>query len=387
MILASFLSDIIGDFAEDSLTRDYILLKNLNESITEKGIPPEYAYVSRINEFFYAMESKRTIESFSSFYRAAIRKLSRALQEHNSANSQLENIIEAYIITAIDCIPGKLPTDIRIYLPRTHDDEILIFPSKDRTVRAGDINHRSIEVLYHLLKVPSQKNLSFPVLKSKRPVLFTGKSRHFYDKSYIDEISLPTENYKSLLTCMRNAFGLIQQVHPSKLDHIISTIECIVPVNFENKDVHRSFSDSTLPGVIFLSQNATAIEMAEAIIHECGHNYLNAILQTIDLSSGAEPSRLFYSPWRQDPRPLGGLFHAIFVFTEVCIFYHSLLEMNILGSTDSTTVAFNLDKNYSRIRKALPQLKKDLLTPEAWEIVKLIKAELKSLTLPPVMHE
>jgi HEXXH motif-containing protein len=60
--------------------------------------------------------------------------------------------------------------------------------------------------------------------------------------------------------------------------------------------------DST--GAIAMSPPVDAVDLAQSPVHEFQHSKLGALLDVIDLYD-LDDRRLFYSPWRADPRPLG----------------------------------------------------------------------------------
>jgi HEXXH motif-containing protein len=57
------------------------------------------------------------------------------------------------------------------------------------------------------------------------------------------------------------------------------------------------------------------LKLAEAIVHEYFHNELFLHQESAELFDTRD--ELYYSPWRDDARPLNGLFHGAFVFTAV----------------------------------------------------------------------
>jgi hypothetical protein len=69
--------------------------------------------------------------------------------------------------------------------------------------------------------------------------------------------------------------------------------------------------------------------MADALIHELLHNRLFFIIERneiLETGGNDDDDGEFYSPWRDDPRPLGGLLHAVYVYTGVCKFWLSVCE-------------------------------------------------------------
>ena len=87
-------------------------------------------------------------------------------------------------------------------------------------------------------------------------------------------------------------------------------------------------SFSQLPGAFAVGEARDRLVLAEDFIHEFYHNRLFCIEERGAFfegqGDGAEPVDSYYSPWRYDPRPLQGLFHALYVFTGVCRYWLSV---------------------------------------------------------------
>lgn len=60
-------------------------------------------------------------------------------------------------------------------------------------------------------------------------------------------------------------------------------------------------------------------DCAEMLLHEMGHSLLADIMAVHDLWYDGE-GELFYSPFRNDARPIDGLFHAAYSFHNVCVY-------------------------------------------------------------------
>ena len=89
-----------------------------------------------------------------------------------------------------------------------------------------------------------------------------------------------------------------------------------------------SFSDNTVPGALFVSVHRGAelidpYDLADSLIHEHRHQKLYLLER---IAPVVEPNSLkVKSPWREDPRPASGLFHAVFVFVELRRFWQFVL--------------------------------------------------------------
>ncbi|MGW5741169.1 HEXXH motif domain-containing protein [Amycolatopsis sp. NPDC003861] len=63
--------------------------------------------------------------------------------------------------------------------------------------------------------------------------------------------------------------------------------------------------------------------LAAALVHEFQHIRLGGLLQLVPLHDDDRTERL-YAPWREDPRPLGGLVHGVYAFFGVTAFWRAL---------------------------------------------------------------
>jgi len=73
-------------------------------------------------------------------------------------------------------------------------------------------------------------------------------------------------------------------------------------------------------GHVIASVPHDAVQLAVTLVHEFQHSKLNAVEH---LASLADPDSALecYAPWRDDPRPTGGLFHGVYAFAAVGEFW------------------------------------------------------------------
>lgn len=378
--MSRFVSDIIGDFRSKVLINDYIIFRNLNPLLQERGLTTTFPTIFAINEALCLIDNRILIGNFSCFFRLHARKLLHALTAENISRHELQYAVNAYVISAIDCFLHALPEDLVLHFPGADHDDILILAVVQQQVPVRRIEGKKISHLLRYLQQQETFRFVFPIIGTDDPSVFTAKHRTLFEEDYINELAENECEIRSYIANVKKSLQLIEKVSSDKFFHIISTIQFIVPVKYTDRDTHRSFSSSLLPDVLFMSENADALELAEAIIHESSHNYLNQVMSTTDLLTGKEGPKLFYSPWRKDPRPLTGLLHAIFVFTEVCTFYRLLLKKGVLDKDGIKKAAFNMHKNFYRIMVALPQLKKQYFTTDGWTVVTAIKKNLLAIS-------
>ena len=155
-----------------------------------------------------------------------------------------------------------------------------------------------------------------------------------------------------------------------------STINWYIPVRSDDPQMHISFSVPKLTGVIFLSQPTPEmgvpgwLKIGEVLVHEFAHNELNLYQESKPVFKD-DPERLFYSPWRPDPRPLNGLFHGIYSFWHVAEFFRCSLQSGELNGFDASAEE-SYRQTLQQLRIALWQIPPELLTPEGRAIIGVI---------------
>src|SRR6266436_1900879 len=107
--------------------------------------------------------------------------------------------------------------------------------------------------------------------------------------------------------------------HESSRELVTAFATTIIPLEPASDDQHLSVSFAECPGIVYLAFSSTPQVLAEAIVHEADHQWLNAIAQQMSLWRGAPAGRpaCYRSPWRPDPRPLDGLLLGASAFVSV----------------------------------------------------------------------
>jgi HEXXH motif-containing protein len=118
---------------------------------------------------------------------------------------------------------------------------------------------------------------------------------------------------------LNGAWQVLADRHAHRLDTIAAAVRCLVPVEQAGGFGGVSASSADAPGAVALTAPANPTRLAATLIHESQH-YRLATLH--DLRPLYPPSRrLYYSPWRNDPRPVSGVVHALMAFTGVADFW------------------------------------------------------------------
>jgi len=146
-------------------------------------------------------------------------------------------------------------------------------------------------------------------------------------------LDLAEDYQERQVTLVQEALALVERHQPDAFEHMHEMVQVIAfkPVSIGDYS-NVSFSD--LPGAFILSAVQEPYWMADALIHELLHNRLFFVLDGGEILEGdqdATESKEFYSPWRDDLRPLGGLLHAVYVYVGVCKFWLSICASGDTG--------------------------------------------------------
>ncbi|WP_052497743.1 MULTISPECIES: HEXXH motif-containing putative peptide modification protein [unclassified Bacillus (in: firmicutes)] len=104
-------------------------------------------------------------------------------------------------------------------------------------------------------------------------------------------------------------------------------------------DTTNSYSIKLLPGTVFTDWTNHDFRLAEAILHESVHNWLNECLDMYgeDLSS----SKMWFSPWKNEDRPAFGIVHACMAFSVLSRYFAKLIDDSNIS---------DLARNYAKVR-------------------------------------
>ena len=138
------------------------------------------------------------------------------------------------------------------------------------------------------------------------------------------------------------ALALVDAACPALAAEIRALV--VQVIGAEPRDPAHDFgSVSSLPlwgaVTINLSAHRTALDLAEALVHEAAHLLLFGLAQDQPLVANPDADR-FASPLRPDARPMDGVFHAAFVLARLSYFYSALAARprEALSADDLATV-------------------------------------------------
>lgn len=135
----------------------------------------------------------------------------------------------------------------------------------------------------------------------------------------------------ALRDTLEHAAGLVRKIAPGMIGEMTETARYLSPIAPQRPDAGiPSFSSADYPGVIFVGTHNCRRRpvdwrhLVESCVHEHLHNRLYLLETACPLTKpdGANDStRTYYSPWKRQGRPIGGMMHAIYVFAHLAWFW------------------------------------------------------------------
>lgn len=178
---------------------------------------------------------------------------------------------------------------------------------------------------------------------------------------YYNEVNLllGNSNLRVFEERLWDAFKTIYMVDEILYNDILSTIEFYVPLIDPAKCTSTSFTFNHFPHVTFVSDSHSITTILENIIHEYHHDKLNLTMKFYDFIS--DKGGKYFSPWRNDVRPVNGLVHGIYVFVEIYSFYVKALdnENDLITPEYRSFISFRMRLIYHELQLAFFQVKAD----------------------------
>jgi HEXXH motif-containing protein len=117
------------------------------------------------------------------------------------------------------------------------------------------------------------------------------------------------------------AYGLIQELLPGTFEEMADGCRVLAMKPYHASDFVNQ-THSHFPGGAMLSTVPHPYELADKLVHEWAHDRLFALEEEgAFLSREGTLEERHYSPWRDEPRSLRGLLHAVFVHVHVFPFW------------------------------------------------------------------
>jgi HEXXH motif-containing protein len=147
---------------------------------------------------------------------------------------------------------------------------------------------------------------------------------------------------------------------------ILSTITFVDVASMPGLPYFSGSSNLTF-GAIHMIHSGKPSVLAECITHEAAHTWLGLVdgqdRLARDMWNEAMPC---ISPWREDPRPIGGIVHGVFVFSCVLVVLAILLE-RASDAEEAASIRKRLARLASQVEEGIAALRTSGLLTEAGE--------------------
>lgn len=146
------------------------------------------------------------------------------------------------------------------------------------------------------------------------------------------------------------AWRLVASAMPNFADVLSTGLDALVPrprVPFQNP----SASTGEAFGSAVVGRPADGAGLAATLVHELQHIVLGGILHLTQLYE-SDPRERIYVPWRDDPRPLSGVFQGVYAFFGVAAFWRAIAstETDLIGRRARFEFAFWREQVWRTLR-------------------------------------
>ena len=117
-----------------------------------------------------------------------------------------------------------------------------------------------------------------------------------------------------------DAWDLLVRHHRRQAEAISRWLVTLVPLRAGRQTHGMSATSTDAFGAVLLALPSGGRPLALTLVHEFQHGKLSVLLDLVRLHDG-DPTPRYYAPWRDDPRPLGGLLHGAYAFLAVTDFW------------------------------------------------------------------
>lgn len=208
------------------------------------------------------------------------------------------------------------------------------------------------------------------------------------DDPYLDRYTLPMSTglsdreLRRWRQLVQAAWEVLVRHHRWAAEPIATGVSVIVPLTPQSETDLISATSPAAFGAVATSWPPDPVTMAETLVHEFQHVKLCGLLDMVPLAeSGREK---VYAPWRQDPRPSGGLLQGIYAHLGIVRFWQSQRRVE----TDPDYI-LRAHVQFARWRAATEDavdtlLRTGCLTPDGVRFIGLLRDQEKALADEPV---
>jgi HEXXH motif-containing protein len=123
-------------------------------------------------------------------------------------------------------------------------------------------------------------------------------------------------------SALDGAWVTLARHHPRRARAIAAGLKSITPLIPPSKNAQVSVTSTGGTGGLLLTLPKDPLSFAETLVHEFQHSVLTAVTDISRLHT-TDPDEVYYAPWREDPRPIGGLFQGTYSYLGVAGYWEA----------------------------------------------------------------
>ncbi|MFC4071856.1 HEXXH motif domain-containing protein [Actinoplanes subglobosus] len=135
------------------------------------------------------------------------------------------------------------------------------------------------------------------------------------------------------------AWELLAALLPERATELATGLRAVVPLVTEDVGEARSGTARDAFGAVGTTLPRSGADFVVTLVHEFQHSKLSALLDLMSLHVPGGPERHF-APWREDPRPTGGLVQGVYAFLGVADTWRALRAVSGLEREATREFAF-----------------------------------------------
>ncbi|MFF0480111.1 HEXXH motif domain-containing protein [Streptomyces sp. NPDC004435] len=158
---------------------------------------------------------------------------------------------------------------------------------------------------------------------------------------------LPPEERARWQDGFGRALGILEACDPESAEALVAGLRSLTPVDPSPTGVVLSASSGDAFGGLLTSLPPDPVTFAVTLVHEFQHTKLGALLHLLTLERDGGEER-HHAPWREDPRPLGGLLQGAYAFLGITDFWSRHLDRAPCAERASAEFEFALSRRQTR---------------------------------------